>query len=314
MNNTLNHNLIFEKTALPYMIIDIHVHYSFDVTRTDIPPPKPGSQKDVLDLVANPSAVGYAAYLTSQLYYGRNPVTLSIDDFIAQMDAGGIDKVVLFHIGVKGSPSRMFNEGVAKLIDLYPDRFIGFAGFDPTKGKQAVQDIEYAVEELGFKGIKTVSSGYELNINDEAYYSCYSKAQELGLPALIHTGTAILKGLRGKYVHPIMIDDVAFDFPDLKIICAHLGGWHYMDVINMLVHHPNVYADISFWPLNPNYIDMVPWKLLEKTVPDKILLGSDYPCGQTPKEAVETVKTLPISEEFKAKILGDNAVDLLAIA
>jgi len=266
-----------------------------------------------LDLVANPGASPYAAYLTSQLYYGRNPVTLSIGDFIAQMDEGGIDKAVLQNAASKGSPMRMINEGAAKLIESHPDRFIGFAGFDPNTGEQAVQDIIHAVEELGFKGIKTVSSGYELNINDEAYYPCYSKAQELGLPALIHTGTVIIKGVRGKYVHPLMVDDVAFDFPDLKIICAHLGGWQYMDVINMLIHHPNVYADVSFWPLNPNYIDIVPWKLLEKTVPDKILLGSDYPFGQTPKEAAEAVKTLPISEEFKAKILGGNAANLLDI-
>jgi predicted TIM-barrel fold metal-dependent hydrolase len=204
------------------MIIDIHVHPSFDIPATGYPPPKP--EKKVLDLVGDPGSISYAAYLTSQLYYDRNPVTLSIDDFIADMDAGGIDKVVLVNTALKGSPLRMMNEGVAKLLKRYPDRFIGFAGFDPNTGEQAVQDIEYAVEGLGFVGIKTVSSGYQLNINDETYYPCYEKAQELGLPALIHTGTVILKGNRGKYVHPLMIDDVAFDFPDLKIICAHLGG------------------------------------------------------------------------------------------
>ena len=91
-----------------------------------------------------------------------------------------------------------------------------------------------------------------------------------------------------------MIDDVAFDFPDLKIICAHLGGWQYMDVISMMIHHPNVYADISFWPLNPNYIDMIPWKLLEKTVPDKILLGSDYPVGHTSREATARAYDGPV--------------------
>ena len=100
--------------------------------------------------------------MTSQLYYGRNPVTLSIDDFIVDMDAGGIDKVVLVNTALKGSPMRMLNEGVAKLLKRYPERFIGFAGFDPNTGEQAVQDIEHAVEELGFKGIKTVSSGYQL--------------------------------------------------------------------------------------------------------------------------------------------------------
>jgi predicted TIM-barrel fold metal-dependent hydrolase len=108
-----------------------------------------------------------------------------------------------------------------------------------------------------------------------------------------------------------MVDDVAFDFPELKIICAHLGGYSYMDVHNMLVRHPNVYADLSFWPLNPCYKDLIPWRLLEETVPDKILLGSDYPFGQTPKEAAEGVESLPVSHGFKPKILEENSTKLL---
>jgi len=79
----------------------------------------------------------------------------------------------------------------------------------------------------------------------------------------------------------------------------------------MLVHHSNVYADISFWPLNPLYVDIVPWSLLERTVSDKILLGSDYPAGQTPKEAAEAAKKLPVSQSFKEKILGKNASKIL---
>jgi predicted TIM-barrel fold metal-dependent hydrolase len=108
-----------------------------------------------------------------------------------------------------------------------------------------------------------------------------------------------------------MVDDVAFDFPDLKIICAHLGGCHYMNVHSMIVRHPNVYADVCFWPLNPHYVDLIPWRLFEETVPDKILLGSDYPCGQTLKEAVEAVERLPTGDDFKRKILGENAASLL---
>ena len=136
-------------------------------------------------------------------------------------------------------------------------------------------------------------------------------AEELGIPILIHTGATVLKGCRVKHVHPLMIDDVAFDFPDLKIICAHLGCWQYMDAINMLLHHSNVFADISFWPLHPMYVDLVPWSLLEKTLSDKILLGSDYPVAQTPKEAVEAVNKLPISQSFKDNILGKNAAKIL---
>ncbi len=238
---------------------------------------------------------------------------LSLPEFIKQMNEARIDKVVLLNAALKGGPVRPMNEGVGKLLKAYPDRLIGFAGFDPNTGVQAVDEIQYAVKELGFSGIKTVPSFVELDINDKTFYPCYRKAQELGIPVSIHTGTAILKGVRVKHVHPLMIDDVAFDFPDLKIICTHLGGWQYLDLISMLIHHSNVYADISFWPLNPFYVQLVPWKILEQTVSDKILFGSDYPAGQTPKEAAEAVMKLPISQSFKEKILGENAAKILGL-
>jgi predicted TIM-barrel fold metal-dependent hydrolase len=266
-----------------------------------------------LDIVANPQHFPIALTQTSNYYYQRNHVMLPLPEFIKQMDEAKIDRVALVNPAIKGVPVRPMNESVAKLLEEYPKRFIGFAGFDPNNGPESVHEIEYAVEHLGFSGIKTVASALELDINDKAFYPCYSKAQELGIPILIHTGSVIIKGVRVKHVHPLMIDDVAFDFPDLKIICAHLGGWQYMDAMNMLVHHSNVYADISFWPLNPFYVDIVPWSILEKTVSDKILLGSDYPAGQTPKEAAEAAKKLPVSQSFREKILGKNASKILKL-
>ena len=83
---------------------------------------------------------------------------------------------------------------------------------------------------------------------------------------MIHTGDSIVMGYRTKYVQPWMVDDMAFDFPDLRIICAHLGGHRYMDIHSMIVRHPNVYADLSFWPLIPRYMDLIPWRFLEETV------------------------------------------------
>jgi uncharacterized protein len=293
------------------MIIDIHVHPQFVEPQQGNMPSQLGTKK--LDIVANPQHFPVALSQTSQCYYQRNHVMLPLPEFIHQMDEAKIDKIILVNPAIKGIPVRPMNEGVAKLIEAYPDRLIGFAGFDPNTGAQAVQEIEYAVKDLGFSGLKTVASALELDINDKAFYPCYAKAEELGIPILIHTGSVIMKGLRVKHVHPLMIDDVAFDFPELKIICAHLSGWQYMDAINMLLHHSNVFADISFWPLNPFYVDLVPWSFLEKTVSDKILLGSDYPAGQTPKEAAEAVKKLPISQRFKEKILGENASKILRL-
>ena len=282
------------------MIIDIHVHPAFKET--------------VRDTSATPkqSRMAEGGELTSRGVLGRSPSTLSLDDFQQEMAEAGIDMVAMLVPAFKGTPPRLRNEQIADLIRAFPDKFIGFAGFDPNQGEQAVADIEYAINELGYKGIKTIASTVEMDINDKAYYPCYAKVQELGVPILIHTGAAsLLVGYRVKYVYPLMIDDVAFDFPDLKIICAHLGAQYYMDVQNMMVRHPNVYADVSFWPLAPHYVDLIPWRLFEETVPDKVLLGSDYPTGLTPKEAVEAVRRLPITEDFKKKILGENAARLL---
>jgi len=293
------------------MIIDIHVHPQFVEPQQGNMPLHLDVKK--LDIVANPQHLPLALSQTSEHYYQRNHVMLPLPEFVNQMDEAKIDKIVLVNPAIKGIPVRPMNEGVAKLFEAYPDKFIGFAGFDPSTGAQALDEIEYAVKDLGFSGVKTVASTHELDINDKAFYPCYGKAEELGIPILIHTGSVIIKGVRVKHVHPLMIDDVAFDFPGLKIICAHLGGWQYMDAINMLLHHSNVFADVSFWPLNPLFVDIVPWSLLEKAVSDKILLGSDYPAGQTPKEAVEAVKKLPVSQSFKEKMLGKNAVKILGL-
>jgi predicted TIM-barrel fold metal-dependent hydrolase len=283
------------------MAIDIHIHAIF--------------QEFVQDLSATPEGALVLKELefTSKNYYGRSPNILSLADFQREMDEAGVEKVVLQVAALKGVPARPMNEQVSQLLQMLPDKFIGFAGFDPNQGEEAVDDIEYAVKELGFKGVKTVASVLEMDINDRAFYPSYTKAQELGVPIMIHTGAVVVTGCRVKHVHPLMVDDVAFDFPELKIICAHLGGYSYMDVHNILVRHPNVYADLSFWPLNPYYKDLIPWRLLEETVPDKILLGSDYPFGQTPKEAAEGVESLPVSHDFKRKILEGNATELLSL-
>lgn len=292
------------------MIIDMHVHPQF-VDMLPGPPPQNAPKK--LDVVSNPENIGFALTQTSEGYFKRNHVMMPLPEFVDLMGKAKIDKAVLVNPAIKGLPVRPMNEAVAELLKRYPDRFIGFAGFDPNTGEDSVREIEYAVETLGFSGIKSVPSALELDLNNKAFYPSYSKAEELGIPVLIHVGSVILKGLRTKHVHPLMVDDIAFDFPELKIICAHLGGWQYMDTINMMLHHRNVYADISFWPLNPLFKESVPWKLLERMLSDKIMLGSDYPAGQTPKEAAESVKTLPISDSFKEKILGENASRLLGL-
>ncbi|MBW1774274.1 MAG: amidohydrolase family protein, partial [Deltaproteobacteria bacterium] len=177
------------------MIIDIHAHPLFLEMLGEMPAPAESDDKSqVFDLISDPSVIGMAAGLTSKNYYGRGPNILSLVDFKDQMESAGIDMVALQVALIKGDPVRQINEQVAGLLSKFSGSFIGFAGFDPNTGEQAVADIEHAVKELGFKGIKTVSALMGLDINDKAYYPSYAKAQELGVPIMIHTGTGLILG------------------------------------------------------------------------------------------------------------------------
>lgn len=248
----------------------------------------------------------------SNAYYQRPAMKWSSTDFVREMDRASVDKTVLLTACWKNQAVRLRNEATAELVRRNPDRFIGFAGFDPNSSEQAVLEIEYAVNELGLKGVKTIAQNVEMAYNDHRNYPVYEKIQALGIPILFHTGPSFL-GTRTKFWDPNALDDVALDFPRLKIVLAHMGMQDYMHAHSLLVRHPNVYADLSFWPLHPAYSRLIPWPLFEETAPLKIFFGSDFPVGQSPTEAVEAVRRLPVSEEFKQRLLGQNAAALLGL-
>ncbi len=271
------------------MIVDIHVHPVFAGM-----PIHPG-----LDQL-------------SQAYYGREMLRLSVDDFIRELDRAKVDKAVLLTVAWKNQPVRQRNEATAALVKQQPDRFIGFGSFDPNAGKDAIAEVEYAIERLKLSGVKVIAQNVEVPYNADCFYPVYEKIQGLGIPIIFHTGPSFLH-TQTKYWSANALEEVALDFPRMKMILAHMGMQNYMEVQSLLVRHPNVYTDLSFWPLHPIYRRLIPWTLLEETVPDKILLGSDFPVGQTPAEAVEAVESLPVSYHFKQKILDENAGKLLGL-
>ncbi len=235
-----------------------------------------------------------------------------MSEFVKEMDRTGIDKAILLTACWKGQPARQRNEATAKFLSQYPERLIGFGSFDPNTGGEAVSEIEHAIKGLRLAGVKAVAQNVEVFYNDPRCYPVYEKIQELGVPILFDTGPSF-RQTRTKFGDPTTLDDVALDFPEMKIILAHMAMQGYMEAHSLLVRHRNVYADLSFWPLHPSYRHLIPWSLLEETVPEKILMGSDFPVGTTPSETVEAVKSLPVSEKFKDQILGKNAAKLLGL-
>ena len=135
-------------------------------------------------------------------------------------------------------------------------------------------------------------------------------AQDLGIPVLIHTGSSIFPGTRLRYGDPLHLDDVAVDFPDLKLVMAHSGrGFWYDRAFFMSRLHKNVYMEISGLP---------PSRLLEYFPDlgrnaDKVIFGSDWPGMPHIKRNIEAVAALPLPPAAVEKILGGNAARLLAL-
>jgi predicted TIM-barrel fold metal-dependent hydrolase len=141
-------------------------------------------------------------------------------------------------------------------------------------------------------------------------YPLYAKAQELGIPILVHTGSSVFKGARIKFGDPLHLDDVAIDFPELKLLLAHGGRpFWYEQAFWMAQRHANVYLEISGLPAK-NLLTYFP--RLE-SLADKVVYGSDWPGYPYIRRNIEAINALPMSEQAKEKILGDNAAGLLGM-
>lgn len=144
--------------------------------------------------------------------------------FLLQMDLAGIQKAVLLPIDCSTTRGcKIFsNEEIAKLCKEN-DRFIGFASVDPHKDN-ASKELDYAKGELGLKGLKLDPGLQEFYPNDKKLaYPLYEKANQLKIPVIIHAGLSWESNTMIKYSMPILIEDVAHDFPKLNIVIAHFG-------------------------------------------------------------------------------------------
>jgi predicted TIM-barrel fold metal-dependent hydrolase len=198
------------------------------------------------------------------------------------------------------------------------DVLIPFVSIDPHKGKLGVREAKKLIEEYGVRGFKFHPTMQGFYANDPMAYPLYEAINDGGAIALFHTGqTGVGSGMPGgmgmrlKYSNPMYMDDVAADFPDLKIILAHPSFPWQEEALSVATHKPNVYIDLSGW--SPKYF---PPNLIQYTntlLKDRILFGSDYPV-LTPDRWMADFEKLPIKPEVRPRVLKDNAIRLLKLA
>ncbi|MFF2779799.1 amidohydrolase family protein [Streptomyces sp. NPDC058052] len=209
------------------------------------------------------------------------------------------------------------NEEIAEAAAENPDVIIPFAGVDPFKGRAAVRQIRRLVEEFGVKGFKFHPNLQAFHPNDRMAYPLYEAIEDAGAIAVFHTGQTGIGagapgggGIRLKYANPMDVDDVAADFPGMRIVLAHPSFPWQDEALAVATHKPNVYIDLSGW--SPKYFPPQLVRYADSLLQDKVLFGSDYPL-LTPDRWLADFAGLPVKDEVRPKILKSNAARLLGL-
>jgi predicted TIM-barrel fold metal-dependent hydrolase len=241
-------------------------------------------------------------------------------EFLKHMDQQGVEKTALINYV---SPDIMgFTEEVNEFISGFcrgnQDRLIPFGSILASKRTGQEKRIDELLGKLQLRGIKihpahqTVYPNDYLHGNESLLY-LYQRCEELGIPVMFHTGTSIFIGARNKYTDPIYTDDVAVDFPRLKIILAHGGRPLWMSTCIFLVRRfPNMYMDVSSIP---------PSKLTEyfprlEDLADKVLFGTDWPAPMVPsmRENFQNFMKIPLTPAAREKMIRGNALKVFGFA
>ena len=245
----------------------------------------------------------------------RTPTVESIAEHYRERNMAAVVFTVDAPAGTGHPP--LSSEEIADAAAEHADVLIPFGSVDPHAGKAAVARARRLVAEHGVRGFKFHPSLQAFEPNDVRYYPLYEALQELRVPALFHTGqTGIGAGLPGgrgiklRYSAPMLLDDVAADFPQLTIVLAHPSVPWQDESISIATHKANVYIDLSGW--SPKYFPPQLVKAAGSLLRRKVLFGSDFPVI-TPDRWLADFAKLEIKDDVRPLILKDNAVRMLGL-
>jgi predicted TIM-barrel fold metal-dependent hydrolase len=208
------------------------------------------------------------------------------------------------------------NDEILESAAANPDVLIPFGSVDPHR-EDALEEVR-RLAARGVRGFKFHPNIQAFFPNDEAFYPLYAAIQEAGVPALFHTGHSGIGtglpgggGIRLKYSNPMHVDDVAVDFPDLKIVLAHPSFPWQDEAISVALHKRQVYIDLSGW--SPKYFPPQLVRYANTQLRDRVLFGSDFPMI-TPDRWLADFERADFKDEVRPLILKENAIRLLGLA
>lgn len=251
-------------------------------------------------------------------YFGPHE-PLSLDDVAVYYRERNMAAVVFTvdartALGTEPNSIEEIAEGAARNNDV----LIPFGSVDPHLGDKALEIVRRLHGDFGVRGMKFHPSLQAFDPSDPQFAPLWALLQELKLPAVFHSGqTGVGAGLPGgygiklRYSNPILVDDVAADFPHLKIILAHPAVPWQDEQISIATHKANVWIDLSGW--SPKYFAPTLIRNINSLLQDKALFGSDLP-ALTPDRWLADFAKLELKDIVRPKILKDNAVAFLGLA
>lgn len=231
---------------------------------------------------------------------------IPLSQFVEQMDEAEV---------IWGAIDAGSHERTAEVVSQFPDRFVGTAIVNPHDGMKAVRELERAVKELGLKCFYASPYRFGVKANDKKFYPLYAKAVELDIPVFVYTTMTYRTDFPMDIGRPLYLDEVAMDFPEMKIV-AGLGGWPWVpEMIGVARRHQNVY--ISTAGHRPKYFATPGsgWEMLMQfgntLLQDRVVFASSWWTYALPiKEVIQEMRELPIKNEVKDKWLCQNALQL----
>ena len=250
-------------------------------------------------------------------YFGDVQPPKTLDDMAAYYRERRMACVVFTVDGKNQTKAHVTNDEVLAFADRNDDIVIPFVSVDPTRGTAGVREAQRLIDTGKVRGFKLHPQTQAFFANDPAIYPFYEVVEAAKLPIIVHSGhSGMGTGMRGgggirlKYGNPMLLDDVAVDFPDMPIIIAHPSFPCQDEALSVCLHKPQVYIDLSGWSQKyfpPNLIQYANTQLKHK-----VLFGSDYPV-LTPDRWLRDFAALPIKDDVRPLILKENALRLFGL-
>jgi len=239
-------------------------------------------------------------------------VLSSAENVLRFLDANGVERACCINYvapEVMGFTPDV-NDWIAKFTRKHRDRLLPVGSVHPKHARD-VREETARVLDLGIRMIKVHPPHQEIAPNDPRLAEVYRECESRGVPVMFHTGTSVFPRARNIFADPMPIDDVAIDFPKLKIVLAHSGRPLYGETAFFLARrHPNVFLEVSGIPPKslPRYVPRL------ADLSDKVLWGTDWPApGVTSlRKNIDDFRALGYGEDVERKVLWDNAARLFA--